>query len=326
MRRMRIRLTASLMIAALLITAMPLTVHAGGGTLNGWTYEAVRFTEEPAAPHEVKIALIDTGVSTKRINPELLEPGKNYVFEGADTEDLNGHGTRVASLILGCVTEEEVLYPTASNARLIPLVYYSRYASAVPKNGGIEAICQAIYDAVDLYGCKVINISSGVTVPDERLEAAVSYAEEHNVIVVSAAGNGNASAPERQYYPAAYDTVVGVGAVNSALEPSRFSQQSGVTVCAPGEDISVASIKNSKAFETVSGTSYATAFVSALAANLLGKYPDMTPEEFRNILETSSLDIGPPGYDADSGYGLISFQNAFDCYEEIMETRKEIEK
>jgi len=315
LRGMKARLSVVLMVAALLISVISVTAY--GAALDGWMYEMIGFAEKTGLA-EVRVALIDTGVSTKRINAQQIEPGTNYVFEGADTEDLNGHGTRVASLILGCADEEDFLYPLAANARLIPLVYHSRYASGVPKSGGIEAICMAIYDAVDLYGCKVINISSGIMIPDDRLEAAVKYAEENNVIVVSAVGNDNIRDPERQFYPAAYDTVVGVGAVNSALEPSAFSQRNGVTVCAPGENITAASIKNSRVFETVSGTSYATAFVTALAASMLGEYPDMTPLEFREILENSCRDIGPPGYDADSGYGVVNFQNAFDYYEEMI--------
>ena len=352
-----------LLAAVLLITPTP--IFAYDGALNGWAYEAVGFTTpspvavETETPAEVRIALIDTGVSTKRIDPDLLEPGKNYVFEDAGTEDLTGHGTRVASLILGAANETGNLPALAASAKLVPLVYYSKYPSGVPANGGIEAICRAIYDAVDLYGCKVINISSGVIIPDDRLAEAVLYAEANNVIVVSAVGNDHLRAPERQYYPAAYDTVVGVGAVNEKLELSAFSQRSNatacapgeyinavsafsqrnsVTVCAPGEFITVVSIKNSRFFEAVSGTSYATAFVSALAASLLGKYPDMTPEEFREVLKISSRDdkpeAMPPDYNDsdksaaynDSGvYALINYKNAFDCYEELISIKKETE-
>ena len=312
MRNLKIRLSAVLIIVIFLIAAISLTANAVGVRLNDWIYEAAGLVEDTEILDDVRIALIDTGISTKRIDPERLEPGKNYVFDGADTEDLDGHGTRIASLILGCTNEKGTLQPTAPNAKLIPLAYHSRYPSGVPKNGGIEAICQAIYDAVDVYQCKIINISSGIIIHDERLEAAVAYAEEHNVIIVSAAGNDNLRSPERQYYPAAYDTVVGVGAINSLLEPTKFSQRNNVMIYAPGENISAVSIKNSKVFETISGTSYAAAFVSALAANMLGRYPEMTPEDFRETLKNS----------AD---GQINFQNAFNYYEGFIKNQKETE-
>ncbi|MCL2812969.1 MAG: S8 family serine peptidase [Oscillospiraceae bacterium] len=313
MRKTRI---AALLLAVILIAASPAAAYGGG--LNGWAYDAIEFTAEKMTK-EIKIALIDTGVSTKRLNPELVEPGKNYVFEGSNTEDLNGHGTRVASLILGCADEKGSLPPLAGNVRIIPLVYYSHYASGVPKNGGVGAICAAIYDAVDLYGCRVINISSGVAAPDDRLAAAVKYAEEHDIIVVSAVGNDNIRSPGKKYYPAAYDTVVGVGAANEKLEPSAFSQQNdGMIIYAPGENLSVVSIKNSRVFETVSGTSYATAFVCALAANMLARYPGMTPEQFRSALTNSCA--------ADGKTAIVSFRNAFDFYEKTIQNQKEEKK
>ena len=288
LRRLGVRLPAALLMALLLISIV--SVSAYSAEFDGWTYESAGDIGITTPPAGVKIALIDTGVSTKRIEPQYLETGKNYVFEGAGTEDLNGHGTRIASLIVGCVTSKGSLPPLAASAKVVPLVYYSHYASGVPKNGGLEAMCAAIYDAVDTYNCKIINISSGVTEPDDRLAAAVLYAEENGVIVVSAVGNDNLCAPERVYYPAAYDTVVSVGAMNDALEVSAFSQRStDVMVYAPGESLRAASLKNAKPIEIVSGTSYATAFVSALAANLLEENPGMTPEEFRDDLKTRKV-------------------------------------
>lgn len=318
MRGLTISLPAALTLAAILAAAsaaaQPPALYTG---LNGWAYEAVEAAAAPAATSAVKVAIIDTGVDTKRIDPALIEPGKNSVFDGADTEDLNGHGTRVASLIAGCAdaseNEDGGLPPLAANARIVPLVYYSQYPSGVPKSGGVKAISQAIYDAIDLYGCRVINISSGAVTPDDGLAAAVEYAEKHGVIVVAAAGNGNLNSPEQLYYPAAYDTVVGVGAVGKNLEPSAFSERNDVTVYAPGENLSAASIRNGKAFDTVSGTSYSVAFVTALAASMLGEYPNMTPAEFRAVLENSATAIGPDG--GDKNAGLVNFKNAFDYYE-----------
>ena len=79
----------------------------------------------------------------------------------------------------------------------MPLVYYTKLASGAVLNGGIESICNAIYDAVDVFGCQIINISSGITAEDERLEKAVDYAEEQGVLVVSACGNSG----DAVYYP-----------------------------------------------------------------------------------------------------------------------------
>lgn len=302
MRSMRVKRTIALVIVLILLVSS--SAAAQGGGLNGWAYEAVGFFEAAETLAEVKVALIDTGVRTKRLGSERIEAGKNYVFAGADTDDLVGHGTRIASLILGCTNGKGNMPPLSANARIVPLVYYSRYASGVTKSGGVEAICAAIYDAVDLYGCRVINVSVGFALKDDRLEAAIQYAEDKGVIVVAAAGNDNIRAPERLYYPAAYDTVVSVGAANEKMEPAAFSQRNNVTVYAPGDALSVVSIRNGRVFETVSGTSYAAAFATALAANLLGKHPDMSPAEFRFLLGSCAAGDDSGGWRI-IDYGLL---------------------
>lgn len=255
----------------------------------------------------IRIAIIDTGIRKNHImlKEANIAKGQNYVFPKDDTDDLVGHGTRIAGLILG--STDGTIEGIAPEAVLVPLVYYSRYPSAVPKNGGVESICQAIYDAVDCYDCQVINISSGVTKPEDRLYEAVCYAEKKGVIVISAVGNDNLINKDSIYYPAAYETVVGVGAANASLSGAAdFSQQNtGVLLLAPGENLIVPSIRSGENFETVSGTSYAAAQMAGLAARLKALYPHMKPSDFRQILSISCQDMEAPGYDTITGWGLM---------------------
>ncbi|MEA4961001.1 Fervidolysin [bioreactor metagenome] len=258
----------------------------------------------------VRIAIIDTGIRKNHtmLNGENIEQGENYAFPEDDTDDLVGHGTRIAGLILG--STDGTIKGTAPDTVLVPLVYYSRYPSAVPKNGGVEAICHAIYDAVDSYDCQVINISSGVTEPDDRLYEAICYAEKKGIIVISAMGNDNLTNKDCIYYPAAYETVVGVGAANADLTGAAdFSQRNaGVLLLAPGENLIVPSIGSGEDFETVSGTSYAAAQVAGLAARLKALYPCMKPSDFRQIISLSCRDLGAPGYDTVTGWGLVDME------------------
>jgi subtilisin family serine protease len=164
---------------------------------------SVQITASASTAEAVRIALIDTGVDLDKglLDPSKVLPGTNYVFPGAGTDDLVGHGTRVAGIILGTVDGR--LAGAAPDAKLVPLVFYSKYSSGVIKNGGLEVLCRAIYDAVDNWDCKVINLSLAILVDEESLRNAMAYAEKKGVIVVSAVGNENLSEPERVYYPAA---------------------------------------------------------------------------------------------------------------------------
>jgi len=257
----------------------------------------------------VRIAIIDTGVSCKYIDDSHVVDGKNYVFSDADVNDLIGHGTAVAGIILG--SEVLGIEGVAPDAEIVPLVFYSRYASGVPVNGGIEAICQAIYDAIDLYGCRIINISAGITADNDKLREAIAYAEEKNVIVVSAVGNSNRSSPNAIYYPAAYETVIGVGAANEKYEVAYFSQRnSSVNLLAPGTNILTAPIGNSSKPVKVNGSSYATAFVAGTAALLLEENPELTAAQLRELLYNTAKDLGPEGYDIESGWGMLDISKA----------------
>ena len=261
------------------------------------------FFTEAAYAASVKIGVIDTGVKEKEgiLGSEKILGGKNYVSGNDNTDDEVGHGTRVASLIIG--TDDGEIVSPCRESFIVPLVYYTKLASGAVLNGGIESICNAIYDAVDIYDCQIINISSGITAEDERLKKAVDYAEEQGVLVVSACGNSG----NEVYYPAAYDTVIGVGSHNNAFEPTDFScQGSGLDMLMYGEDLKVVSIKNAADYEMISGTSYSTALITAHAAAALEQYPHLTPSQIRYLMKVSCDDICDAGYDEKSGNGVFN--------------------
>lgn len=266
------------------------------------------FLTEAAYAASVKIGVIDTGVLIKDgvIDSSKILSGKNYVFDNDNTEDVVGHGTRVASLITGTVDGE--IFSPSSESLIVPLVYYSEYESGVPINGGVETICKAIYDAVDSFECDVINISSGIIADDQRLKNAVLYAEKKGVLIVSASGNDGKAV----YYPAGYDTVIGVGSYSAENVPSHFSCKGiGLDLLADGENLKVVSIKNSDDYEQVKGTSYSTALITSYAAAVLEKYPSLTPSQIRSLMKFSCDDVCDLGYDYESGYGVFNSEKFF---------------
>ena len=224
----------------------------------------------------VVIALLDTGVSTKAVGGERLLPGHNYVTDSDDTEDLLNHGTAVASAILGC--ESAGVEGRAGEAFLVPLVVVTKRDGKITGVSS-EILAQAIRDSVDVYGADIINVSLGVHREDDALLEAAEYAEERGVLIVAAVGNGGADG--KPYFPAAYPTVLSVGSCDADGVKSPFTQE-GADILAQGESLSLAS-RNGRVYG-VRGTSYATGYVSADAANLLLREPALTPEELRDRL------------------------------------------
>lgn len=222
-------------------------------------------------PEGVVIALLDTGVSTTAITSAHLLTGYNYVEDSTDTEDKINHGTAVASVILGCESAEVVA--VAPEAYVIPLVVMTKQEGEIISLG-TEELAQVIRDSVDVYHADIINMSFGIQKDEAAIREAVEYAAEQGVLVVSAVGNSGKNG--NTYYPAAYECVIAVGSCDKYGEESDFSQP-GADVLAPGEDIWLAS-RNGVTYGT-RGTSYATGFVAAEAANMLLENETLQPQE-----------------------------------------------
>ena len=240
----------------------------------------VASVEEPPALENpgVVIALLDTGISTAAIDPSRILPGYNYVLSSEDTEDRINHGTAAASVIVGCESAEIV--GLAPAAFLVPLVVTDK-VDGKAKGVTPETLAQAIRDAVDKFGADIINVSLGIKKDTEELHSAVAYAEKKGVLVVSAVGNDGVGGDP--YYPAAYDSVLGVGSHDKNDAVSDFTQQNGtVDLLAPGENIWLAS-RNGKTYGA-KGTSYATAYVSAAASLLWQAQPKLTAVEVAQTL------------------------------------------
>jgi minor extracellular protease Epr len=277
MRRLISILTAALIVLALFLPLAP--AGAAGGA--------------------VRVAVIDTGISTRAVAAKNLDKGRNYITPNGSTEDTHGHGTAVAAIIAGSASAGvEGLCPEAV---LVPLVYCVKAADGSMLKGDLDMLSQIIYDAVDVYGCRIINISSGARSGITALRDAMAYAESRGVLIVSSAGNDGTKAA---WYPGAYSTVLCAGAVNETEDgPASFSNRhSGVDVVAPGIRVPTSDLIGEPAVGT--GTSFAAAWVTGLAARLLTADPTLTPHELREIIKGTARDIGKPGWDEQTGWGL----------------------
>ena len=124
----------------------------------------------------VRVAVIDTGISTAAIDPARIDGGINYIRPQDGTEDKLGHGTAVSAIIVGSEPARiEGICPTAT---LVPMIFATKDEEGKQVRGDTAMVAQAIYDAVNVYHCRIINISSGSQNGSHRLQQAVEYAEE----------------------------------------------------------------------------------------------------------------------------------------------------
>lgn len=253
----------------------------------------------------VRIAFLDSGVSLKHIDAEMVAAGENMVFPARDTDDRIGHGTATAGIVLG--SEKLGLSGVCPSAVVVPLVCFDTYPTGIEAPADVRYMAAAVRAAVDKYDCRIINISMGTTEESAELRAAVEYASECGALIVSAVGNDNLTNPERVYYPANYEKVIGVGAADGN-KPAKFSQRNGVDILAQGVDLPTVTKRNAARCELRSGSSYACAYISGLCADIWSKNPEMTANEVREALFQSARDICEIGYDRDSGWGIAKLE------------------
>lgn len=252
----------------------------------------------------VRVGVLDSGVNPHADFENRLVAGRNYMLDAGDpddTADTYGHGTRVAGMI--AAVGETGYIGVAPGAELVPLKITDG------KSVKISAVCRAIYGGIDDYGCRVLNLSLGVLTEYEALKEAVDYAEEQGVVIVSAAGNGGTTA---LYYPAAYESVIGVGAVDRKGEMYvRSNRNESVWITAPGVDVRTTAAPGG--YTTATGTSFAVPQAAGAAAVLLGVDPTASPAEIRGLLAQTAADRGAAGYDTSYGYGILDLGRALDA-------------
>ncbi|MFD0257362.1 type VII secretion-associated serine protease mycosin [Kitasatospora indigofera] len=274
----------------------------------------------------VVVAVIDTGVSADHQDlAGQVVPGVDYSSgQGDGRTDTEGHGTGMASLIAGRGHGDQAgVMGLAPKAKILPVrIKLSGDGDFVPSE---DHFAEALRYAVD-HGAKVVNMSFGGGVrTNARAREALSYALSKDVVLVASTGNlGNHATPVA--YPAAFPGVIAVGAVDQngqMWEKSSYGPET--TVVAPGVDIYSADSKSNSAYRTANGTSDSTAYVSAIAALVRSKYPDLSAGQVINRIIKSA--VAPPDGSAvpndHYGYGIASPSKALAANPEVDNGPKE---
>lgn len=288
---------------ALLFTAAPTAsadyIRDGQWALDAFNPQKV-WTESTGKG--VTVAVIDSGVNGDHVDLKgNVLPGKDFTGGGgtADHETGDDHGTAMAALIAAHghgPKRADGIMGLAPDAKILPI--------KTNEIGTGTSIDGPIRYAVD-HGAKVINMSfAGASLSYEE-KSAVSYALKKDVLLVAGSGNDGSSKPR---YPAAAPGVLAVGAVaKDGKVLSRSNYGPHIRLIAPGEGIYSAG--TSKKYRQATGTSDSTAYVSAAAALVRSKFPDLTAGQVANRLTKTAITpdgkTGISSPDPKYGYGVI---------------------
>ncbi|MEU9824834.1 type VII secretion-associated serine protease mycosin [Micromonospora chersina] len=249
----------------------------------------------------VVVAVVDSGVD--RSHPQLagrVLDGVDFLDPGGDgTRDCAGHGTGVASIIAAAPRPGVAFRGLAPDARILPVRVSEQQVVEGRESGrtvGAADFARAVRWAVD-HDADVVNLSVVLYADDPAVRAAIAYAVRRDVVVVAAAGNLHDSGDPRPY-PAAYDGVLGVGAIGADGTRVAFSQTGPyVDLVAPGSDVLMAAPR--QGHHRAEGTSYAAPFVAGTAALVRQYRPELDAAEVARRI-VASVDPAPGRAD---GYG-----------------------
>jgi subtilisin family serine protease len=237
--------------------------------------------------------------------------------------DYSGHGTFVAGIIAGSWKDQAGMAGINPFARLMILRVANGFGHTRK-----SYIAQAIAYAAD-NGARVINISLGNPGTSTAEQAAVDYAYAKGCVIVVAAGNEDAEL--KNYGIAGNDKVLTVAATGINDERMAFSNWGKISVSAPGHDIlslrarrtdivrdvegakytpGAAYVGDDKRYYRAGGTSFSAPMVTGLASLMLANDPTLTNRQVMNIIKSTARDIGTPGVDQFTGYGLIDARAA----------------
>jgi len=299
--------------------AEPALVPWTAGAVPEWQWTATRSDLVPAsvqrAAQRITIAVVDTGADVTA--PDLASKGAtlhNVVTQGEDVTDTVGHGTFVASLAAGSVTNGDGIAGFGGDARLM-VVQASRHGGTFSDVDEAAAIVWAVD-----HGARIVNLSLGGTTTSRAERQAIAYATSKGVLLVAAAGNRGPRADSVEY-PAALlgDSGLVVAASTPSGERAEFSSVGRqIDVAAPGLNVlgALSSTSPESVFPRIalpgassglygfgSGTSYAAPQVAGTAALVWAANPSLTAKDVATIIRETAT--GGGSWTSGLGYGVI---------------------
>jgi len=233
--------------------------------------------------------------------PRLMSGGDDTDPDNDPMDDYHGgHGTKIAGIIAAQTNNYRGI------SGLIPGVKVMNLRAGTA-SGYLEEddVAKAVLYAIN-NGARIINMSFGDVVLSRFLKDVIEYAYSKNIIIVASSGN---SGNDRIHYPSGLAETISVGATDQNDNRASFSNFGGtIDLVAPGVDI--LSTSPGGGYGTAGGTSFSAPMVSATAALLLSKNEELTVEQVRNQIKTTSDDIGIQGWEPLFGSGRLNMEKA----------------
>lgn len=314
---MRRRFAAGVVLALVASTLVGGAAADADNVRNGeyWLDDyGIRAAWDTTKGRGVTIAIIDTGVDGSV--PEL----QSVVAGGTDFSGLGSpdgqtpvgsvgseHGTMVAALAAGRGSggNNGVI---GSAPEAVVLSISIGFGEGVLSSD--DQIAQAVRWAVD-HGADVINMSLTRNTLDWPVswDDAFLYAQEHDVVVVAAAGN-RGSGTTQVGAPATMPGVLTVAGVDARGEASFDASSQGITIAVAAPSENLVGVVPGGGHVIWNGTSGATPIVAGVVALVRAAHPELDAANVINRVVATARDEGATGPDPIYGFGLLDAQAA----------------
>jgi len=244
---------------------------------------------------DVLVAVIDTGIDYN--HPDLEDKmwediGYDFVNDEEDPMDEDGHGTHVAGIVASVAPEAELMA-----------------LKVLEERGGDWIDLARAIEYAHNNGADIITMSLGAegSPLGHLIELKINNAYDDGILLTAAAGNED---DDEEFYPAAYDSVMGISAVNSTKEKAFYSNYGDwIEIAAPGggSDKQVYSTLLDESYGNKIGTSMATPFVTGVAALRMSAEPEENNVDVREALHDTAIDLSDEYY---YGHGLVNAYKA----------------
>jgi len=277
------------------------------------------------------VAVIDEGVDLNHEDLNLVE-GYDATYDPDDPESVDshggpnpwdGHGTACAGII-GAKRNDVGIVGVAPGVKIMPVRIGSSQVGKsywTTDSDSAEGILWAANN-----GARVLSNSWGGGRDKDIIHNAVRDAKDMGCTLVFASGNYNQARP---VLPAGYEETIAVGAMSPCGERKNWESCDAeswwgsnygpeLDVIAPGVMIPTCDITGDGGYAeddnyghpldyymSFNGTSSATPHVAGVAALMLTVKPDLSPDDVQEILQTTARDLGDPGFDEETGCGLV---------------------
>jgi serine protease AprX len=312
------------------ITRDAQTAGEAYGNTQAWpTSVGVSWDDPPANATYPTIAIVDSGVQARGEFGSRLLTQVSFVSSGVNSSgDGRGHGTLVASIAANGGTSYAGAEPRAN---IVSLDVLDDNGNGVVSD--VIAACDWILAHKDEYNIRVANLSlnaGGGPFQLDPLNRAVESLWLNGIVVVVAAGNqGTEAGPSETIYSPANDPfVITVGAsgtqgtvetsddypapwtawgysADGFFKPEVSAPGRWMRGAAPGASTMRAQFPDrylGYGNMWMSGTSFAAPVVSGLAATLLSRHPEWTPDQVKGAVMLSAQT--PTGYVAPGPMGV----------------------